>query len=220
MSLLSRVSNALRTERLDRELDDEVRFHMEALVDDLVRGGMSRERAVREANRLFGSQLRTRESSREAKLTPWLESVVEDARLGVRSLRKSSLIAGAAIVSLALAIGACTATFSVLDPLVLRPLPVPEPDRLIHLSSTGPGDGFSFSYPALAQFRAAAGDQAGLFGVAFGGPQQTISFGGVEEPVRPQWISGNGLAILGVEPAAGRLLNASETSPLWTASRC
>lgn len=121
MSWLGRAANALRSERVDREIEEEMRFHFEARVEELVRGGMSLREAEREARRRMGNALRFREQGREARLLPWLEALWKDARFGARMLAKDRVVTGAAVVSLALAIGASTAAFALIDAAILRP---------------------------------------------------------------------------------------------------
>ena len=140
MSWLSRIANAFRSSGVDRGLDEEMTFHIESRIADLVAGGMTRDAAEALARRQFGNRLRLREQSRDVKLLPWLDSLVRDVRLGARMLRKNRLVTAAAIVSLSLALGACMAAFSLVDALILRPLPVHQPERLIYLTfpSTNP----------------------------------------------------------------------------------
>jgi hypothetical protein len=162
MSWLSRLTNVFRSERLDRDLEDELHYHVEARTAQLVREGMDPADAARAARRRFGNQLALRESSRDAKLLPWLESLLRDARFGARMLLQDPGVTAAAVLSLALAVGACTSAFSLIDALILRPLPVPQPHQLVGLSyprlsplSGGPPDDDRFSYPALQRFRQA-----------------------------------------------------------------
>jgi predicted permease len=131
-------------------------------------------------------------------------------------------VTAAAVLSLALAVGACTSAFSLIDALILRPLPVPQPHQLVGLSyprlsplSGGPPDDDRFSYPALQRFRQAAGGLADLFAMTvWGGPQRAVfdnaAAGTPPEQLRGQWISGNGLAILGIRPALGRLFTEAD----------
>src|SRR5690242_19956008 len=123
MSWLSRVVNVFRSSRVDRDLEDELRFHVDSRIEELIRGGMTRQEAERETRGRFGNQLSLREASRDTKLLPWLESILQDARFGLRMLRKHRVVTSAAILSLSLAIGACTAAFSLIDALILRKLP-------------------------------------------------------------------------------------------------
>ena len=225
MSWLSRLINAFRSERLDRDIDDEAQFHVEQTTEELIRTGLLPEEAAMRARELFGGRLQLREASRDAKLIPWIESLVQDAHFGVRILLKERSITVAALLSLSLAVGACTAAFSLIDALMLRPLPVPEPRALVGISfqreapfpGAAPRDD-SFSYPFLENAREVSGGRAELFGMTVWGPLQSAVFDdGTPEPapekVRIQWISGNGLAVLGVRPMLGRLLVEADDRP-------
>jgi len=135
MSWLSRLANAFRSRRMDRELDEELRFHMESRKEEMVRQGVSAQEAERTVRRRMGNSLATRERSRDIRLMPWMESLWRDLRFGMRVLAKDRVVTAAAVVSLALAIGACTAAFALIDAMILRPLPVPQPGRLFFLTS-------------------------------------------------------------------------------------
>ena len=128
------MANVFRSSAVDRALDEEMQFHIDARVDDLVATGMTRQAAEVAASRQFGSRLRLRESSRDVKLLPWVESVFKDIRFALRMFRKHTVVTVAAIASLTLALGASLAAFSLIDALILRPLPVREPERLVYLS--------------------------------------------------------------------------------------
>src|SRR5260370_15115293 len=92
MSWLSRLANVFHTNRLDRDLDDELQFHIETRTEDLIATGMSRAEARRQAQRHFGNRLLLRESSRDAKLLSWLESIFQDARFVLRMLLKNRVV--------------------------------------------------------------------------------------------------------------------------------
>jgi hypothetical protein len=168
VSWLSRMANVFRSSAVDRTLDEEMQFHIEARVDDLVAAGMTREAAELAASRQFGNRLRIRESSRDVKLLPWVESVFKDIRF-LRMFRKHIVVTGAAIASLTLALGACLAAFSLIDALILWPLPVREPERLIYLTfptySAGSPIGSSFSYPLFSRLRDSARNDVELFAI-------------------------------------------------------
>ena len=134
MSWIGRFANLFRQDRLDDDIEDELRFHLEERARELEDKGMSPSAAAVEARRRLGNRLLLRETSREIKLLPWLDSIAKDVRFGVRMLRKDAVVTLATLVSLAMAIGACTAAFSLVDALILRPLPVKEPEQLISLS--------------------------------------------------------------------------------------
>ena len=199
------------------ELDEELQFHLEERIRELTASGMTREAAAAEVARRFGSPLRLREQSLDVKLLPWLDSIGRDVRLGARMLRKNAVVTAAAVVSLSLALGACVAAFSLVDALILRPLPVRQPGQLIYLD-------VSHLLPRTARrprrsatrsssrMRDAARGHADLFAmstqvmrpVRFGGPT------GEKEQVRTQYVSGDAFDRLGVAPAAGRLLSARD----------
>ena len=222
MSWLSRFMNVFRGESLDREMRDELAFHVEARAAELVREGADPADAARAAERRLGNQLAIREASRDTKLFPWLESLLRDFRFGARMLLKEPAVTAAAVLSLSLAIGACTAAFSLIDALMLRPLPVPQPGQLVALSyprlRTMPGsppNDDRFSYPLLERFRQSAGGLVDLFGMTVWGLPQRAVFdkGAADTPpelLRAQWISTDGLTILGIHPALGRLLTEAD----------
>src|ERR1017187_456818 len=121
MSLLSRIVNAFRGERLTREIDQEFSAHIE----DAIEQG----RGSSEARQAFGVPLRQREASRDVRVVAWIDSVRADAVFGWRQINKRKATSAAAILSLGLAIGACTSAFRIIDALFLRPLPIANPER-------------------------------------------------------------------------------------------
>jgi putative ABC transport system permease protein len=213
MSWLTRLANVFRSTRLDRDLDDELQFHIETRTEDLIATGLSPEEARRQAQRQFGNPLLLRESSRDAKLLPWLESIFQDARFGLRMLLKNRAVTAAAILSLSLAIGASTAAFSLIDALLLRTLPVNKPEQLFALTYPDPYghpmEGTHFNYPLYERFREVSSRQVELFGIFYGGALSPVVFddsGNQEEKIRTEWISGNGFSVLGVQPVLGRVI--------------
>ena len=223
MSWRSKVNNVFDSSELDQELDEELQFHIEERTQHLIDQGLSPQEAMRQARRRLGNQVRLHEASRDAKMFPWLECILHDFRFGLRMLAKYPGITAVAVISLALTIGATTAAFSLVDALLWHPLPVRDPGSLFFLASTGPDEstfhGFhenvSFSYPTLQRLRGVSRGMIDLFGVSYGGPYQTITLdapGSQAETVRPQWMSGDGFRILGIQAALGRtLLDSDDT---------
>jgi predicted permease len=133
------------------DLDEELRSHIEHRADDLERSGMTRAEAQRQARIEFGARERFKEESFEALGGNFLDTLWRDVRFALRVLRKSKGFAFAAIVSLALAIGANAVVYGVMDALILRPLRVPQPESLWGLEN-GDGSGWQ-SYPNYRDFR-------------------------------------------------------------------
>src|SRR5216684_1868052 len=131
MSLWSRIANVFRGDRLSREIDEELQSHIAEAIEQ--------GRDPAEARKAFGSPLRRHEESRDVKLAARLDSLRADAVFGWRQLKKNKVTSAAAILSLALAIGSCTSAFRLIDALLLRPLPVAEPEQLYALYRQGIG---------------------------------------------------------------------------------
>jgi predicted permease len=209
MSLWSRIANVLRGERLSREIDEELASHIE---ESIAQG-----RDPAEARQAFGSTLRRREESRDIRLIPWLDSLRADALFGWRQFMKRKVTSAAAILSLALAIGACASAFRLIDALLLRPLPVASPERLYVLARQGinPGGNFfvseSSEYPLFRRLRAAVKDQAELIAISYA-DRTDLTYGSDEEMERAwrQYVSGWMFDSFGLKPAVGRLFTAAD----------
>ena len=213
MSWLSRLVNVMRGSRVDHDLDEEIRFHLELRAEELTRAGMSPDEARRRARQQFGNTLAVRESSHDIKLLPRLESILRDAGFGLRLWRRHKTLTASALISLSLAIGACTAGFALIDALILRSLPVADPQSLIFIALRAPADdrdGLSFNYPLFREMREAARPYVHLFAMSDQSRRDATFDGGEPEKVYGQWISGDAFPILGVRPAIGRLLAPSD----------
>jgi predicted permease len=205
----SRITNVFRGERLNREIDEELQSH----IDEAIEHGRDPD----EARRAFGSALRQREETRDVRLVAWLDSLRADAIFGWRRLRKTKVTSAAAILSLALAIGSCTAAFRLIDALLLRPLPIAHPERLYAMSRHGVGfDGKPSSYdswagPPFYLMRAAAKDQAELIAVSYF-ERTDMTYGSDDdmEKVYLQYVSGWMFDAFGLRPALGRLFTEND----------
>src|SRR5277367_427128 len=127
-----------RRRNLYNDLADEMREHLDEKTEQFMREGMSREEATQAARRAFGNATLIEERGREAWQWPRLESLMADARFALRQLRKSPGFAATAILTLALGIGANTAIFTLIDSIMLRPLPYPQQERLVSISGYFP----------------------------------------------------------------------------------
>ena len=209
MSLWSRIANQLRTDRLSREIDEELGSHLDEAIE--------RGRDPAEARRAFGSTLQHRERSRDIRIIPWLDSLRADAVFGWRQIMKRKATSAAAILSLALAIGACTSAFRIIDALLLRPLPVAHADRLYAVAFEGRGANGkmqvydSCSYPMFRLMRATAREQAELLAISYA-DRSDLTYGSdleMEKAYR-QFVSGWMFGAFGLRPALGRLLTEND----------
>jgi len=146
------------------------------------------------------------------RLVRRLDPLLRDARVGARLLRRSALVAAAAVVSLSLALGASIAAFALVDALILRPLPIAEPQRLVHLTvqadTPEAPEGETFNDPVFLRLREAARGQADLFAMSTQVMRRTVidPASGTREETRTQYVSGDAFVRLGVRAAAGRVI--------------
>src|SRR3990170_1985784 len=140
----------LRRSRMERDMDNEMRFHLEARAADLEAQGLARADALRTAREEFGDVVRWKEAGRDARGLRLVDELSADLRYALRTMRRAPGFTAAAVVSLALGIGAVTAIFGLMDLLLLRPVPVRDPHELVHVTTSGErGDATSGSsnYP-------------------------------------------------------------------------
>lgn len=158
--LIAYVRGLLHFRRVRAEVDDELRFHVDQQADAYVSRGLSAADARRTALADLGGVTQATEAVREVRLLR-LEPIWQDARYALRRLGREPRFALLAILTLALGIAANTAMFSIMDALILRSLPVPQPDRLVNLTP-GPDTG-AWSYPQWAELRDRQESLAGVF---------------------------------------------------------
>jgi predicted permease len=209
MSWLSRIVNVWRRDKVTRDIDEELESHIQEAIEQ--------GRDVAEARAALGARLQWREESRDIKLMPWLESLLTDARFGWRQLTKNGVTSAAAILSLALAIGACGAAFRIADAMLWRPLPIQSPQRLFHVSREGIGFEGTVQtldvceYPLFRRMRDAVAGQAELIAIAPAAPTDAMFVGEAElEKVFRQYVSGWMFDTFGVRSIIGRVLTADD----------
>src|SRR5688500_15716736 len=127
-----RVRSIALGARVDRELDEELQFHIDQQTELNISRGLSRDDARRAALRAIGGVEQRKEECRDARRVSWLLDAMRDGRYALRLLTRNPVFAIAAILSLGIGIGANTAMFAVVDALLLKKLPVPQPDGLVH----------------------------------------------------------------------------------------
>ncbi len=234
MSLRSRSSTwrkaMFRREELDGEVSEELRFHISAYAEDLMRAGMPRDEAVRRARAELGSVAAVRENTRQSWGTRWFDELRGDLRYALRMLARSPGFTAVAVGSLALGIGANTAIFSVTQHVLLDRLHVPHPGdlRLLEWTSKKPGvvhsvwgdwnkgwDGVyssSFSYPIYEELRKQNRDMDDLFAFK-GAGRMDVTVDGQAEVVQSELVSGNYYQQMQVEPQLGRALGPADDQP-------
>jgi putative ABC transport system permease protein len=206
MSLWTRAKNVFSGRRMSDEINEELAAHIAEAVEQ--------GRDPAEARRAFGSRVRLEERSRDVKMLTWLDSVRADFVFGWRQLKKKKITSAAAIFSLALAIGACTSAFRLMDALLFRPLPVAGAERLYSVAFAGPSavDGKmltydSCSYPMFQRMRAEIHGQAEAVAISYNDFVDLTYGSDLEmEKTELQYVSGWMFSTFGLRPAIGRLL--------------
>ena len=182
---------------LERELDAELRDHVERRVTDLARAGVPDAEARRRAMAEFGGVEQAKEYCRDVRGTRWIEDLVSDARYGLRMLAASRTFTIVAVLSLALGIGANTAIFTLVNSLLLKTLPVHEPERLVLVT------GDSWTNPIWEEIKNRQ-DQLFDGATAWSMDRFDLSRGGQEQPVEALWASGEFFDVYGVQAILGR----------------
>ena len=214
----NRVQSFFHKPERDSEMEAELASHVELAAEENMRQGMPEAEARRRALVQFGGVQQARERQREARGLPWLDVLMQDVRYTFRTLRRDRSFTVVAVLILALGIGANIAVFSVVNTILLRPLPFPDSQRLVRITAKDPKGGeSSMTYTTDAtheyQQRNKSFQQVtGYF--AFTGPDNYKLMGhGVPLPVTGMLVMGNFFQTLGVEPMLGRLFTAEECLP-------
>src|SRR5690348_3325353 len=196
------------------EFDDELRGHLELLTEENVGRGMPQEEARRQAQIRLGNAAQIRETNRRLTGLPFLETLAQDIRYALRMLRKAPGFTAVAVLTLALGIGANTAIFSLVDWLILRPLPISQPSRVVFIEKQfrNGGSGTQFSYPDFRRVQQQTSQIFGSVAAARMFVMDGLSVDGQSAPMWANYVDGNFFSLLGLKPALGRLLLPSEGS--------
>jgi putative ABC transport system permease protein len=205
--LVKRIFVLLRRGHFDRELAEEMRFHVEMKIEENVARGMSRAEATSAARREFGNQTRLLEVSREMWGFNATETLIRDVRYGARVLSKSPTFTLVAVLTLALGVGANTAIFSVVNAVLLRPLPFPDSDRIVALDGVNAAKGITdsnMSVPDIVDWQAQGRSFERIAGFVSGGA--LLSLGEEAERVRATSGSADFFPLLRTSAMLGRTL--------------
>lgn len=212
MSLFSRIHSVFRSHKLDQELDEELRSHLEMRALDNVGSGMSSEDAQLDARRRFGNPALIKESTRAQRIVLWLETVLQDARFGLRMLRRTPRFTLVAVLTVALTIGATAAVFTVVNSVLLRSLPYQNPNRLIVISTYMPR--FNDETTASAQYAFLKANSRILEDAGAYSPHDyNVRGAGEAERVYGAVATASLFTTLGVQPMMGRVFTAEQDQP-------
>lgn len=213
MGWLRRLTNVFGSERLRSEIEEELRYHIEARTTQNLAAGMSREEAQADARRRFGGAALALDEAHDADTLAWLETVLQDLRYGLRNMRSSPFVTVVTLFSLAVAIGASTAIYSVVDSTLLRALPYKEPDRIALLWMTNRINGARVN-ASVANFddwkqRSRTIEDLAMYREA----DASFSVYGEPDWIEYAWVYGDFFRLLGRNPIAGRTFSGQSRDP-------
>jgi putative ABC transport system permease protein len=211
----SRLRAIVWRSRLESEMDTELRFHMEAYAQDLVRSGITPEEAARHARLEFGGVDGTKDECRQARGVRFLDALKQDLRFGARTLRKNPGFAAIAVLTLALGIGSTAAVFSIVNSVLLKPLPYPHADRILTLWWKWPIAGFGDEFPWGQRDFFAFRRQTNTLQSIGAFKSDSFNLTGTGDPMRLDGIraSAGFFPTFGVQPLLGRTFSQQEEEP-------
>jgi predicted permease len=213
-ALRARLRALFRSAAAERSLSDEIRFHIDLETEKNVRLGMNADEARRRALAHFGGVQRTREDHRDVRPMRWLEDGIADARFALRSLRRTPALGVAAVMTLALGIGANVAIFSAVNAVVLQPLRFPAPDRLAMITEENPEKHWHLERAAPANvldWRAGVPAFQDVAAYADFLGTSTLTGRGDPQTMQLVYVTGNFFSVMGARAALGRTFTDEET---------
>lgn len=208
-----RLRSLFRRDDVERELNDELQYHVERQTEENVRQGMSPADARAAALRAIGGVEFRKEQVRDTRGTRWIEELAGDVTFAMRSLRRARGFAATVIITLALGIGANTAMFTLLRGTLLRPLPNRDGDHLVYLRQSAQGSkqaNVLFSVPEIADLRASARTLSSMAEYSSSVPFTLVGPDGAPVRIRAGVVSGNYFDVMGLEPVLGRLMTTAD----------
>jgi predicted permease len=209
-----RLRSIFRRSQVEQELDEEIRYHIERQTEEHISKGMTEEEARSAALRAMGGVERRKEECRDMRRVRWIEDLMQDARFGLRTLVRSPGFTAVATLSLALGIGANTAIFSLVDAVLLKSLPVKNPEQLVALDAIYQrGERRNFSYLLFERLRDLPQVFTGVLAASDGSNRMEMTdpeTAGQAEQAEVQLVSGEYFQVLGVNAVIGRTLTAAD----------
>jgi putative ABC transport system permease protein len=209
---IARLVALLRRDRLERELDDEILAHLELAERDGRARGLSAEEARRQARLAFGGIEQVKEAHRDDRSAAWLDSFLKDVRYAIASLRREPLFTSVAVALLAIGIGANTAMFSIVDGVLLKPLPFPEPDRIVRLwEAPTPTSTNSTTTRNFVEFARRNRSFEALSAESLS--TATFNIDGTPTRLNGRYVSFDHFKVFGIQPLLGRTFLPEEDVP-------
>src|SRR5579859_3809305 len=213
-ALASRTRAWLSPRKVDQEFGQELEVHLDLLADENVRRGMAPEEARRAARIRLGGLTQLRDTNRELRSLPMIETFLQDTRYAFRMLRKNPGFTAVAVFTLALGIGANTAIFSVVYAVLLKPLPYAQPEQLFNVFEVQPQAGVTgtgWSYANFEEFR----KQNRVFSEMEGSQAHALTLTGRGEPtvVNTSVVTPEMFTLFGEAPLEGRVFTAEDGKP-------
>jgi predicted permease len=212
IALWRRLRGIFDAGRFEREFAAELQSHLQMHIEDNLLAGMNPQEARRQALIRLGGIEQTRQAYREQQRLPWVESLYQDIRFGLRMLRKSPVFTVIAVITLALGIGANTAIFSIVNGVLLNPLPFPHPEQLVILHASRTNFEFgSVSYPNFQDWQKSNHTFSSM--ALSDGYYFSLTGTGVAEQLNGQYMTSDFFETLGVKPMLGRTFTQAEEQP-------
>jgi macrolide transport system ATP-binding/permease protein len=204
--IYTRLYGLLRNDLVEQEMEEELRFHLRMQTRKNIEQGMKPDEAELAALRRFGNVGRIKDLGRDIKGGGFMETLLQDLRFGLRMLMKKPSFTFVAVLTLGLGIGANTAVFSLVNTILLRPLPIAHPEQVVTLNNGLPGQA-SFPLMGYVEYKDYRDRNQSLAGLAaFRGAPVNLSSNGINERVWSYYVTGNYFSLLGVGAALGRVI--------------